>query len=248
VATYKLTLSELTPDQLQLLAGIMDLSKFKFPKIPVWQTKLDDFAIMGMSHVILAENGWFISLFLTDTVTSFDAATCFLSRKLDRDRGDKIMVAHYRETLDEIQKWAEDEFPNRRLILRKAFNAHRQRDYELSIPVMLAQADGIGEEIFGKDVSPSSQHSRKVNARKKFVEGIIDSATKKMFGDYYSLITSQLPINAGESQRTKFNSPLNRHLVLHGISTDYATEVNALKTISWLQYIISFKAEAKYKC
>ena len=223
----------------------MGLSKFKFQKIPGLPTKLDQFAIMGSSHLILAKNGWFISLFLTPTVTTFEAATCFLPNKLDRDRGDQIMVEHYRETFDKIQKSAEVKFPNRRLILRKAFNAHRQRDYELSIPVMLAQADGIGEEIFGKDVSPSSQQSRKVDARKKFVEGKIDSATKKMFGDYYSLITSQLPINAGESERTKFDSPLNRHLVLHGISTDYATEVNALKTVSWLQYIISFKAEAK---
>jgi hypothetical protein len=66
-----------------------------------------------------------------------------------------------------------------------------------------------------------------------------------MFRDYYFLITSQLPINAGEAGRAKFNSPLNRHLVLHGISTDYATEVNALKTVSWLQYIIAFKTEVK---
>jgi hypothetical protein len=77
------------------------------------------------------------------------------------------MIEHYRATLNEIQKEAEDEFPNRRIILKKAFNAHRHGDYELSIPVMLAQADGIGEEIFGKDISPSSQQPRKGSMHEK---------------------------------------------------------------------------------
>ena len=233
--------SDLTPSQRHLLNGIIGPTKFKFPIIPGPPMKLDQFAIMGLSHRLLAKHGWFVNLDETPTVTSNAAATCFLHDD-QIDRGNQIMVKHYQTALDKIQNEAEAEFPKRRLILEKAFNAHRQGDYELSIPVMLAQADGIGEEIFGKDVSPSSQQSRKINAREKFVEGKIDSATKKILGDYYFLIASLLPINAGEAERAQFISPLNRHLVLHGISTDYATEVNGLKTVSWLQYVISFKS------
>ena len=150
------------------------------------------------------------------------------------------MVEHYRETFDEIQKWAEDEFPNRRLILRKAFNAHRHRDYELSIPVMLAQADGIGAEIFG--FSPY-ESGKKIF--KKHIEQKLDPLSVKLFRGYFLCVAQELVIKKSTKSDTKPPFPLSRHLILHGVSTDYATEMNALKTVSWLQYIISFKGEAK---
>jgi hypothetical protein len=231
--------SSFTDSRRRLLSELMGLSKMKLPAFPNLRTGFDYFGMMGTSHLTLATHGWFISLDFTSTETSFSAAKCFLSGQIEK--GSQLMVEHYREVLGEIQKEVETAFPSRRAILRKAFDAHRRKDYELSIPVMLSQADGIGEDIFGKDISPTSQHRKNVEARRKFVEGKFDSATRKILGGYYSLITSLLPINAGKSGRVKFNSPLNRHLILHGIDIGYATEINALKAASWLQYIISFK-------
>lgn len=152
-----------------------------------------------------------------------------------------MMVEHYRNVIDEIQKEAKTVFPLRHHILEKAFDAHRRKEYELSIPVMLAQADGIGEEIFGKDVSSTSRQDGKIKAQKKHIESKLDDVTRKTLGSYFFLITSSLPINASPNERKKFSSPFNRNLVLHGIDIDYATEINVLKAVSWLQYVVSLK-------
>ena len=234
MATYTLALPELTPHQRRLFNRIGGLSKFKFPKLSESLTEI------GRSHLLLAKHGWFTSLFLTSFVTSIEAATCFLPRKSDSDKGNRIMVEHYREMLDEIQKWAADDFPSRRAILRKAFNAHRQGDYELSIPVMLAQADGIGVEIFG--FSPYEPGKR---IFKNHINQKVDPGWVKLFRNYFSCVTEELEIKKSTKSNTQAPFPLSRHLVLHGVSTDYASEINALKTVSWLQYIISFKSVAK---
>lgn len=230
--------SSFTPSQRRLLSVTMQ--PLKLPTFPNLPAGFDYIGLMGNSHVTLARHGWFISIVLTPVETSFSAESCFLSGQIDK--GNQMMVGHYRELLDEIQADAQASFPLRRTILKKAFDAHRRKEYELSIPVMLIQADGIGEDIFGKDTSPTSRTTDNIKKRKEFVEGKLDPAAKKTLGAYFLMIVSMLPINAGKKERVEFTSPLlNRHLVLHGIDTDYATEINALKAVSWLQYIVSLK-------
>jgi hypothetical protein len=171
--------------------------------------------------------------------TTFEAATCFL--KADQiDEGNKKMVEHYRSVLDEIQKEAEAEFPKRRLILEKAFYAHRQANYELSIPVMLAQAEGIYRDIFS--LSPYEVGEKKF---KKLIEQKLNSDSTKLFHGYFLCVTQALDIRKSIKPDAKPPFPFSRHAILHGISTDYATEINALKAVSWLQYLVSFKTWAK---
>jgi len=232
--------SQLTPGQRQLLGNWAEPKTYSLT-LPSMPDGKGYFEVLGDSFYTLAKHGWFVNFCHTPIELSFKSATCFLDPS-KISIGDQIMGEHYRTIIDNIQKEAEADFPHRRSILEKAFSAHRNGDYELSIPVMLAQADGIGEEIFGKDISPSSRRPGKVKARENFIANKINPGTIKILGRYFSLVASLLPINANESERINFLSPLNRHLVLHGISTDYASEVNALKTISWLQYIISFKS------
>ncbi len=154
------------------------------------------------------------------------------------------MIQHFRQVLDDIQKEAEDLFASRKVILQKAFNAHRQGDYELSIPVMLAQAEGIYLDIFGI-FEPSPYKLGKKHFKNK-IERKLNSPLAKLFNDYFFCVADELSIKKSTKLATS-PFPLSRNLVLHGISTDYATEVNALKTVSWLQYIISFKEAAEHK-
>ncbi|MFZ5867843.1 MAG: hypothetical protein ACOYXY_18305 [Thermodesulfobacteriota bacterium] len=44
-------------------------------------------------------------------------------------------------------------------------------------------------------------------------------------------------LNANKSERGLNPTLLNRHTVLHGISTDYASKANSLKAISFLFFI-----------
>lgn len=228
-----------TPSQRDFFRAMMEPSKIKLSAFQNLPSGLDYFGNMGKGFETLAQNGWFISLDWTPLEMSADAANRFLSGQIDK--GNEMMVEHFHELLDAIQTRARIAFPLRRRILEKAFDAHRRKEYELSIPVMLAQIDGIGEDIFGKDVSSTSRQDSKIKAQKKYIESKLDDATKRMLGSYFFLITSSLPINASPKERKNFRSPFNRNLVLHGIDIDYATEINALKAVSWLQYVVSLK-------
>jgi len=228
-----------TPTQRHLFREMMEPSKIKLSAFQNLPSGFDYFGNMNKGFETLAQHGWFISLDWTPLEMSATAANCFLSGQIDK--GNKMMVEHFRKLLDQIQKEARIAFPLRHRILEKAFDAHRRKEYELSIPAMLAQVEGIGEEIFGEDVSPTSQRPDKIKARKKYIESKLDDGTKKVLGSYFFLITSSLPINASPNGRKKLSSPFNRNLVLHGIDIDYATEINALKAASWLQYVVSLK-------
>jgi hypothetical protein len=154
------------------------------------------------------------------------------------------MVEHFRKMVDQIEGHLQENFPHRADILRAAFNAHKRDEFVLSIPVMLAQADGIGEEIFGAGISPSSTGKEVMKKRKRFVDENVDSSLKTTLPTYCLAVSSVLPINANRDDRSSFTSLLNRHMVLHGLSMDYATEENALKTVSWLEYVSSFRSFA----
>ena len=52
-----------------------------------------------------------------------------------------------------------------------------------------------------------------------------------------SPLTETLPINASEYERQEDFEGLNRHIIMHGESLDYGTEVNGLKAISLINYI-----------
>jgi hypothetical protein len=164
-------------------------------------------------------------------------------RRLFRDgtpqeckKGDECLCKHFEQLLPKIEQESLKDFPQRRQILVEAFEAHKYGHYTLSIPVLLAQAEGIGGEMFG--VSIYAKNSDELAAR---VRDCI------MMGPYRELLISLLPVNASRGERDEFNDPLNRHLVLHGESTDYPTRLNAYKTVSWFQYVASFKMEEDIK-
>jgi len=183
------------------------------------------------------DNGWFISL--ETPCQLFNSAARYF-RLGKTDYGEAIMTQHFRDLTEKIGADLQEQFPCRAKIIQKAFEAHRRKEFELSIPTMLAQADGIGEEIFGFDTSPSSTGKDAMIRRNQFIERSIEPSLKATFPVYCFAVASVLPINANKDKRLGLPSSLNRHLVLHGLSTDYPTETNALKTISWMQYIASF--------
>ena len=45
------------------------------------------------------------------------------------------------------------------------------------------------------------------------------------------------PTQDPRRKRSRYEEPFNRHLVFYGTSTNYATRLNSLKTISWLQLV-----------
>lgn len=183
----------------------------------------------------LAERGWFVSLWETPLTAIPPLVNLFLAGHISE--GDKLLCKHFDGLIEKIKGNIIKQCPDRKEIILSAFDAHNSGSYILSIPVLLAQTDGIGKEIFSTSVY--SQRNDKVEDIKKFVEGKF--MLQLMTSYYWELVGTTMPINATQKNITKFKDPLNRNAILHGECVNYATYVNSCKAISWFQYILSFK-------
>ena len=175
----------------------------------------------------LAEEGWFFN-------PAIPVSILHEIESRIRENPDKVwdwFDGFFRSHLSSIERRLLISYPKRARVLTHAFRAHRRDEYSLSIPVFLAQADGIFSEIFPKkSLFMYGKRESVVNARAQQTgEGWI-----KVF--LYPLSLS-LPLWMPESLRGESFSGLNRHQVLHGESVDYDTERNSLKAVSLLAYL-----------
>ena len=104
----------------------------------------------------LAYRGWFFS----DEMT-LNEFSVFYGKTTAQNSTDEAYIDTYMESLVEkysnyIKSTLYTRYPIRKDVLESAFNAHLRVEYNLSIPVFLAQADGIGSELFG-GISPFSR-------------------------------------------------------------------------------------------
>ena len=116
-------------------------------------------------------------------------------------------------------------------MISAARRAHEAREYVLSVPVLLVQADGlcydtIGVQLFKrKNVEPATaEYARSAGL------GVFHAAV-------LAPLAESLPISAPKHERGDGFDQLNRHEVLHGESVDYDTEVNSLRAWSLLNYV-----------
>jgi len=180
--------------------------------------------------MLMAEHGWYLDLEMA-------VPYLFKIESVLKEGGiaqvDVALSKHYSERIDGIESSVIERHPNREKIIKAAFLAHRRGEYELSVPVILAQADGIcTEEAAGL----SFFRNRKGKPQTaEFVEGITINTFKEAI---FSPLALVLPINIPEGARSEGFVGLNRHTVVHGESTDYGTEINSLKAISFLNYVV----------
>ena len=144
---------------------------------------------------------------------------------------EEVLAEHFDSRLDGIEASIVKGFPKRAKIIRAAFKAHRREEYELSIPVLIAQTDGICNEI-AKQYLFIKQNKKPRTAI--YVEQITLTAFRSAL---LSPLAHLLPIGFSENDRPKDSKELNRHTVLHGESLDYGTKVNGLKAISLINYV-----------
>lgn len=119
----------------------------------------------------------------------------------------------------------------RAAILESAFNAHKRKEYALSIPVFLIQADGICYDLINKQLYSTKD---KVSVLTGYAKTITADTFRSIL--LYPL-TQPIPISASAKVRAEDFNDLNRHQVIHGEVTNYNTELNSLKTVSLLNYV-----------
>jgi hypothetical protein len=138
---------------------------------------------------ILLRRGWFISNWHTPLTAVVHTANLVVEGAVESC--DNRMAEHFSSLVPTIEKEIGQKFPTRYAILKEAFEAHVQGKYNLSIPVILAQADGIGIDTFG--VSPYSRRKDSTDSLRRWIEVNLHAWEKD--SPYLWVIADLLPIN-----------------------------------------------------
>jgi len=178
--------------------------------------------------LVLANHGWFLDLEMP-LPALWELEKALQSGSVEAAQ--QALMVHFRDRSSEISDRLAVEFPQRAKLLKTAFDAHARGEYELSIPVFLAQADGICQELIGVQLFKKRQNRPATAA---YVEAI---ASDTFLAAVLFPLAHPLPISSTAHQRGGDFHDLNRHQVLHGESVDYGTEINSLKAISLLNYV-----------
>ena len=141
----------------------------------------------------------------------------------------QVFINKFREDADTIEQRLATMFPDRAQVISDAFAAHRQAKFSLSIPVFLAQADGIAWDRLGRTLFSSKTIREAEGLASEVKEGIL----RKLF---LGLMWPEWPLALPVNQRPDNFSGLNRHQVLHGEVSDYGTEVNSLQAMALLNF------------
>lgn len=124
------------------------------------------------------------------------------------------------------------QLPHRSRFLESAFAAHARRDYAASVPLFLAQADGICHELTGK------QLYRRVKGKPQLAAALAGWDEEFIIGSLIGPLTEPTILTATPTERAAASDDvLNRHVVLHGESTAYDTRRNSCRAMSLLVYV-----------
>jgi hypothetical protein len=176
----------------------------------------------------LAKRGWYVDL---DTPFKLLNRLHAGLKASNFEHVDGLMGAYISLQLKEIKKGCLSRHPDRARVLAEAFRAHERKQYELSIPVFLAQADGICVDLLGVKFYARSKGIPATAAKARGLE--MDSVSDAILEP----LRHAGALNAHEKEIAPASGILNRHKVLHGISNDYASESNGLRAISLVNYL-----------
>lgn len=154
-------------------------------------------------------------------------------RALDEGRHEDAeveMVKHFDKRIASIRAELIQAYPHRREILDAAFDAHLNGQHLVSIPVLLAQVDGICFDV-------ANAHFFMGKERPKVLAYATELAGTELARAFLAPLESGMTVALSEKARPQGFSGLNRHMVLHGESIDYGTKENGLRAISLLNYI-----------
>jgi hypothetical protein len=210
------------------LPSIMSFVADVIKALPAAKQRLNDAEQQVFTQMV--EHGWFFN-------PTMDAATFFyLADLVNSKKGEELdrkMSDYFRGQLAAIETDLIAKNPDRGRILSEAFEAQRGNKYVLSIPVFLAQIDGISKELLGAEYF---RYAESKNSPAKLIQQIT--------GDYFlesalRALIPKGPMRASAGDRERLNCPpiLNRHAVLHGEDLSYGTELNSLKAISLLNFM-----------
>jgi hypothetical protein len=209
--------------------------------------RLENFPKKSKEIMALASSkGWFFGWHesLHEQVVLVEKLT-----EIEKHDIDAFLAQYYRDNLQPLTDELARKHPKRAPVIKAAANAHSvlgPDGFFLSIPVFIAQADGLLTEIAG--VKSAMMKAPKT----KTGELQAEQALREKLGTNQEsldlicpiLMMHDLDFMKSESEREKVAqdsgesfTALNRHQVMHGESCDYGTEINSLRAFSFLAFV-----------
>lgn len=177
----------------------------------------------------LASHGWFPDYRL-DISDLWRAADNFQSGNIDE--ANQIFMQYYTSNLAEVESRVYTRLPERVHLISSAFRAHRRAEYALSVPLLLAQADGVCAELTGHELYRRRAGAPMLAA---YIAALpAGSITELLLTPFRGI----LPLYMNDGERGPMFQGLNRHQILHGADLLYASRLNSLKAISLLVFLI----------
>lgn len=136
-----------------------------------------------------------------------------------------------------LAEWKGCEWIKKRIpILEAVVNAHIEGKYELSIPALLPQIEGIIWNGYG-----CNSGSTKTKRERDYVKDLCGEGPESGDPEYLDQTAEDFFLNT-LMQNFDLDHPtpeLSRHAILHGVDTNYATPVNSLKLILLFDYFLN---------
>jgi hypothetical protein len=148
----------------------------------------------------------------------------------------KAMTAYARspEFRSATRDWFDCEaFRGRRRFIQDGLDDHRRGRYRVAIPHLLAQLEGIAIDAFAParpDRSPKAAIAMIAGSDDLMGDSMVETVTILWAKREFSAISPS-------------SQTLNRHLILHGRSTGYATEANAAKVLFALDLLATVTSD-----
>ncbi|WP_431078088.1 hypothetical protein [Pseudomonas siliginis] len=187
-----------------------------------------------------AEYCWFDSV-LMDFRSREELA--FIADGVDAENRQHVIETayadEYRGSFSYLSETISSMFPHRAFALNPAYGAHLRGEYALSIPVLLAQAEGILREITSSELFSARPSPIKDFAKKQRDLVTLDNNWLRFSDDaIWAQLSGDLPIGWSQKLRDENGyTGFNRNTTLHGIDLHYATEINSLKAFSLLCHV-----------
>lgn len=191
--------------------------------------RLPNFEVIEPIIQKLSLYGWYINYSFDMQELGKAGALAHQGRTEELDKHmEKILIAEW----PHIRKGILHNHPSRIGPLEQAMDAHENGLYYLSIPVFLAQVDGICKEFMGHQFFISRQVSRQE------YEPLLKQWAEQQVGIHRFICAALITKGAFQLHFTEPNMiAFTRHSILHGEYNEYGTKINSLKAMSLLMYI-----------
>ena len=147
---------------------------------------------------------------------------------------DKFMVEQIQLDWNTLTKSLSLSYPHRQHILECAFDLHESGRFIASVPLFLAQADGIVAERIGSHFFTDHESRDEKILLKLAEENRISAAILRLL-----IPRTQFQAGISKSSLRKKELAPNRNGILHGAKRhlDYGTQMNSFKAFSLLAFV-----------